>query len=334
MTDALQAAARIADELLFPHALEVDERAEIPAGHFDALAAAGLYGIAGPAGYGGLDLDARAQRRVRELLAGGCLTTAFVWAQHQGIVRRLRAAPAPLRDAWLTDLCAGRRRSGIVLAGLLPGPPRLTIAATGGDGGLVISGAAPAVSGWGYVDVLLVTARRAEDPGTVVYVLVDAADGGLRAQPRRLAALNGTRTVALGFENVRVAASAIVGEQPLAPWEAVGEGVRANGAFGLGVADRCVRLAGDRALAAEVERCRDALDSAPDGDALARARADASIVAMTAAAHLVAGRGSSALDTSEHAQRLAREAVFLLAFGQRPAIQAALLDRLRAPQMP
>jgi hypothetical protein len=52
---------------------------------------------------------------------------------------------------------------------------------------------------------------------------------------------------------------------------------------------------------------------------------------MTAAAHLVAGRGSSALDTSEHAQRLAREAVFLLAFGQRPAIQRALLDGLRGP---
>jgi len=320
--------ARIADDVLFAHALEVDERDEIPGGHFGVLADAGLFGIAGPPEAGGLDLDARAQRRVRATLAGGCLTTAFVWTQHQSVVRRLRQAPAALQQHWLPDLCAGRVRGGLVLAGLLPAPQPL-LRMTPALDGFAISGSAPAVSGWGLVDVLLVTARL-EPEGDVAYVLVDPGAPGLHAQPRTLAALNATRTVALEFHSVRVGAAAVVHVEPLAPWEAAGDGVRANGAFAVGVADRCARIAGEPWMHDAVAERRAALDDAADGDALARARAEAALLAHRLASCLVAGRGSNALDTREHAQRLAREAIFLLAFGQRPAIRRALLDGLGA----
>ena len=316
--------AAIADDTLFASALEVDARAEIPSSHFALLADAGLYGIAGPAQYGGLDLGPREQRRVREVLAGGCLTTAFVWAQHHGVVRRLGDAPAELRDRWLADLCAGRCRAGVVLAGLLPGDPLLRIEPV--RDGFALHGSAPAVSGWGQVDLLLVAARRG--PAEVVHVLVDPAAPGLHARPRTLAAVNGSRTVALSFHGVRVAPGAVVHEQPLAPWEAAGDGVRANGALALGVGGRCARLSGEPALRDEADRRRDALDRAADGDELARARAGAALFAARAAALLVAAGGSSAIDTTEHAQRLAREALFLLAFGQRPAIRSALLEGL------
>jgi hypothetical protein len=114
----------------------------------------------------------------------------------------------------------------------------------------------------------------------------------------------------------------------LPPWAAEGEGVRLNGALSIGVAERCARLAGEPALLADVAAARDALDIAADGDELARARADATLLAMRASWYLVAQRGSAAVDAREHAQRLAREAIFLLAFGQRPAIKRALLDGL------
>ncbi len=320
-----QRVGAIADDLLFAHALEVDATSRIPEGHFDALADAGLYGIAGPRDAGGLDLDARAQRRVRETLAGGCLTTTLVWTQHQGVVRRLRDAPAPLRDAWLADLCAGRRRGGIVLAGLLPGTPRLRAVPAGG--GLRLDGLAPAVSGWGRIDVLLVCARHGDG---VAHLLVDPGAGGLSATPLRLAALDGSSTVRLRFDGVRVERCAVVREEPLAPWEAAGEGVRANGALAIGVAGRCARLCDDDPqLHAEVDARRRALDDAPDGEQLAQARAAAALLASRAAAQLVVRRGASALGAGEHAQRLAREAIFLLAFAQRPSIRRALLDGLR-----
>ncbi len=316
--------ARLADELLFANALDVDAQDQIPPGHFDALAAAGLYGIAGPRDAGGLDLDVVTQRRVREVLAGGCLTTAFVWAQHHGAVRCVRAAPAAIRDAWLAPLCDGRSRAGLALSGLLPGPVALRIARRGS--GWTVHGTSPMVTGWGYIDVILVAARLEEN--AIAFALVDTARPGLRARRRRLAALDAARTVRLDFDGVALGAADVVETVALPRWAAEGESVRSNGVLAIGVAERCARLSSSAPLRAEVAAARDALDAAADGDELAQARADAALLAMRAASRLVAERGSTAIDLQDHAQRLAREAIFLLAFGQRPAIKQALLRGL------
>ncbi len=317
---------RLADDRLFPAALDVDASGEIPATHFEALAAAGMYGLAGPVEAGGADLGAVQQQRIRETLAGGCLTTAFVWAQHHGVVRALRDARHEVRDAWLASLCDGRLRGGLALAGLRPGPSSLRIAAAPGHG-WTISGASPMVTGWGYLDVLLVGARLASDE--IAFALVDTANPGLRATPRRLAALDASRTVELTFDDVAIdGATSLLRTTALPAWAAAGAGVRLNGALAVGVADRCARLADVRSLHADVAAARHALDVAADGDELARARADASLLALRAASYVVSQRGSAAVDMREQAQRLAREAIFLLAFGQRPAIKQALLDGL------
>ena len=324
MSDLEHDVARIADELLFEHALDVDARDDIPRAHFDALADAGLYGIAGPREAGGLDLDVVRQRRIREVLAGGCLSTTFVWAQHHGAVRCVRAAPAPVRDAWLEPLCSGRMRAGLALAGLHPDLAPLRIERRGT--GWTVDGSSPMVTGWGYLDVLLVAARVSS--GGVTFALVDTDLPGLHAQPRRLAALNATRTVALRFDSVALGDADVVETTQMPAWAAEGEGVRINGALAIGVAERCARLTGLAALHADVAQARHALDAATDGEELAQARAGAALLALRAASTVVVARGSAAVDMTEHAQRLAREAIFLLAFGQRPAIKAALLRGL------
>ena len=63
---------------------------------------------------------------------------------------------------------------------------------------------------------------------------------------------------------------------------------------------------------------------------MALARAEASELAVRATAALTVRDGSNSITTDSHAQRLAREAVFLLVFGSRPAIKAALLRKLGA----
>jgi hypothetical protein len=63
---------------------------------------------------------------------------------------------------------------------------------------------------------------------------------------------------------------------------------------------------------------------------MADARAAASELALRAAAALAVRDGSRAVTVDQHAQRLAREAVFLLVFGSRPRIKSALLERLGA----
>jgi hypothetical protein len=54
------------------------------------------------------------------------------------------------------------------------------------------------------------------------------------------------------------------------------------------------------------------------------ARAAASELAQRSAAALVTVQGSRAILAGEHAQRLAREALFLLVFASRPAIKQSL----------
>jgi hypothetical protein len=63
-------------------------------------------------------------------------------------------------------------------------------------------------------------------------------------------------------------------------------------------------------------------------DELPAARAAACELAIRAAAALVVAQGATAILASQDAQRLAREALFLLVFGSRPTIKQALTGLL------
>jgi len=64
--------------------------------------------------------------------------------------------------------------------------------------------------------------------------------------------------------------------------------------------------------------------------ALASAEPPALPAARAPAAELVTSTGGRSILAGQHAERLAREALFLLVFGSRPAIRTALLQRLGA----
>ncbi len=327
----LAEATRIADDILFPEALRTDASGLVPSANLDVLADAGFYGLAGPEDAGGLDVDFPTACRVFEAFAGGCLTTAFVWAQHQGAVLALSAADAPagLRAEWLGPLCRGERRAGVSFAGLLPRPGML---AEEVDGGWVIDGTAPWVSGWGRIDVIHASARAdadAEGGGTIVHVLVDARVGAdISAQPLRLVAVDASGTVTLRFDRCFVPAERVTGTQPYAEWAAQDAlFLRMNGSLALGVAGRSLRLMGPSPLDDELEAVRNQLDTASP-DVMPAARAHASEFALRAATNLIVSEGARALVVDHHAQRLAREAMFLLVFGSRAAIRSALVERL------
>jgi alkylation response protein AidB-like acyl-CoA dehydrogenase len=328
VTDPVAAARALAEDLLFPSAAEVDAAGVVPGSHLDALAAAGLYGLAGPEDAGGLAADPATVAAVIEELAAGDLATAFVWLQHLGPVRALTDGPAELRALFLPDLCAGRRRGGVALqAALRAGPAAVRVRAEGDE--LVLDGAVPWVTGWGLVDVLLVAARDAADD--VVFLLVDAvASPTLTALPQRMVALTASATVELRLDGHRVPADRLVGTVPLAAIRAGdAAGLRPNGSLALGLAARCARLIGPSALDDDLAAARTRLDTAGP-DELPAARAAASALAHRAAGLLVTTTGSRAVLAGAHAERLAREAVFLLVFGSRPAIKQALLAELSA----
>jgi len=328
----LAAARRLADDLLFPDAMRVDRLDVLPAAYLDALAAEGLFGAPAPVEAGGLGLEVRDLGAVVEEVAGGCLAAAFVWIQHFRLVMTLAVggAPAGLRDSWLGPACAGSLRGGIALTGLMPGPPLLRARPAGR--GWRLDGTAPWVTGWGLVDLVLVVARGPDD--TVVTLIMDAAgQPGLTVSRQRLSAVDASVTVRLGFDGVVIPQERCAGQAPFDPAAAVQpEALRINGSLALGLTNRCCRLLGRGPLDHELAACRGRLDAALASGpaAMAAARAAASELAVRATAALAVRDGSTSIMVDQHAQRLAREAVFLLVFGSRPAIKSALLHQFRA----
>lgn len=319
-------AETLAREVLFPAAAATDAAGRLPPGNLDALARAGFYGLFAPTRVGGAGADFATTCLVVEHLAAGCLATTFVWVQHFGLLRRLLLGPAPRRAEWLGPVCRGQRRGGIAFGGLLPGPPVLR-AHPAGDG-WTLGGTAPWVSGWGHIDVLHVAARGPDD--TVVHAAIDATEGaGLTVTRRRLVALDATATVRVDFDHVTVPAERVLLVEPFDPAGAGGRALRVNGSLALGLTRRSCALLGPGPLDDELADRRAALDAADD-DAMAAARAAASELALRAAAAVVVADGSRSAAGEGHGSRLAREALVLLAFGSRPAIKAALLDRLGA----
>jgi alkylation response protein AidB-like acyl-CoA dehydrogenase len=328
-----------------PAAMDVEAAHRVPPEHLDLLAAEGFYGLAGPREAGGLDLPFPAACRIIEILAGACLSTTFVWMQHHGVVRAVAGTDnAALRQRMLGPLCRGERRAGVALAGLLPGPARLRARAT--EGGYLLDGVSPWVTGWEYLDTLHVAARQDDD--TIVWAVLDAgprggagpgasrgagagASSSLTAEPLSMVAVMASSTVQLRFAGHPVPQDRVTGTLPLEQWRSRdAAALRANGSLALGLTGRCCELIGPGPLDEQLARCRTALDTA-DPDAMPGARAAACELALRATAALVVTQGSGAILADHDAQRLAREALFLLVFGSRPPIREALAGLLMWP---
>ncbi|MGZ4133260.1 MAG: acyl-CoA dehydrogenase family protein, partial [Actinomycetota bacterium] len=305
MRDVFEHARGIADEVLFPSALTTDAASLVPRPSLDLLADDGFYGMAAPRAVGGWELGRTDANALIETLASGCLTTTFVWLQHHNAMRAVAASG--LAGAWAAPMARGERRAGIALVGERGGPPLLR-AEPGPERGYVLDGEAPWVTGWGLVDVVLVAARAGD---RVVRLLVDAEPSPtLAVEPLVLVAANASGTVTLRFDGHVVPPERFVNEEPHA--EVVARdaaGLRTNGSLALGVAARCCTLLEDDRLTVELDAVRQELDAAAPDD-LPAARARASAFALQAAATLTVARGARSVLTADHAQRLAREALF------------------------
>jgi alkylation response protein AidB-like acyl-CoA dehydrogenase len=184
------------------------------------------------------------------------------------------------------------------------------------------------VTGWGRVDVVHTAARDLD--GNVVWLLVDAeASPGLEVERLELSAVNASATVSVRFEDHEVGADRVTLIEPMETWTARdAAGLAGNGSVPLGLAHRCASLIGSDLFDGEIALCRRLLRDATS-ETVVEARCRSAELAVRAAAALVATGGGRSVLVNEHAQRLAREAMFLLVFGQTPSIRAAQLRRER-----
>jgi alkylation response protein AidB-like acyl-CoA dehydrogenase len=296
MSDVLERVRVVADEVLFPAALEVDRSGVIPASHWDRLAAEGMYGLAAPPDLGGPGLQ------LPEIIEG---------------------------------LTSGRIRSGVAFAGVIPDPPRMRAARTAdgwrlsGDapfvsGWGIVQRLQVSAGDVETGDVLAVVVEAREQPGIT------------SIERQSLVAADATNTVSLRLDDLVVTDDRVVSRAPRAEFLANQIfAARINGTLPIGLVTRCCRLleeagqgeAADR-IRTERDIVRDRLDAGlADVRAMVAARADGAQLALRAAAALVTAGGGPSLVETSHAQRLAREAVFTLVAASRAELKRELLVR-------
>ena len=311
-------AAQLADNHLFPSALEVDASGVVPSLQLDLVRDAGFHGLFAPVEFGGLGASPETQWAVHESLSGGCLTTSFVWAQHAGPSKAAIETTGPMRQRWAEALATGESRGGVAFAHLnRPGTPVLLAAPRAG--GWEFSGSAPFVTGWGHIDVVLTAARHND---SVVWAMLDAQDCETISSRRlTLAAIDSAVTVELSFDKHPVAEASVISVENFAEWtDRYRKGLRANGSNPLGVAARAAKLLGPSLLDGQLIDARDRINAATVEE-LPAARALLGDLCVRATSALIANVGGSALFMEQQAQRLARESLFLLVQGQTPEIK-------------
>lgn len=162
-----------------------------------------------------------------------------------------------------------------------------------------------------------------------MWLIVDAVENtSLRVERLHLVALNATATVRATFDGLAVPGDRLSGRHP-AGGATPPEVLRLHAALALGVASRCCRLLGPSALDGELSTLRAQLDRL-DADTIAADRARAGQFAVRAAAALMTTTGSRSILLCDHAQRLAREALFTLVYALRPASREHLAQLLGA----
>jgi alkylation response protein AidB-like acyl-CoA dehydrogenase len=335
MTEMLQKASKIADEVLLPAAADVDRTGRIPDSHFRRLAEDGCYGLIAPTEFGGPGVEFPEFLQIIETLASACLTTTFTWLQHHGVVMGLAMTPnTALREEYLARAISGDLRGGGAFSGVIPVPPRVT-ARRCADGWL-LKGDVMFVSGWNIVDVLHVSAVD-EDSGDVVNGLIEARPGAGIAdvQPLDLVAAQASNTVRLVFSDLLLADEMVTTRSNREEFLAgLAIGLRVDSSLALGLIQRALvgmDAAGQPDVAerfrAEAAALRTRFDAAlGDLPSLPALRAACSELALRACAALVVAVGGRGLLRESEAQRLAREALFTLVVASRPQVKSSLLE--------
>ncbi|MFE7741646.1 acyl-CoA dehydrogenase family protein [Nocardia sp. NPDC057455] len=189
--------------VLARHAAKADVEAEFPHESVQALRAAGLFGLLVPTEYGGMGADLGDMVDVAAVLAGGCLSTAMIWAMHcQQVDAVVRHANGRLRAALLPRIAT----EGYYLASVTTEPGKgahlLTArsAIVDTDQQLVIRREAPVVTGGEIADGFLVTMRASADdpPNRVSLVYLDRSQVDAKTvRDWNAMGMRGTRSVGM-----------------------------------------------------------------------------------------------------------------------------------------
>ncbi|MGB3534050.1 MAG: acyl-CoA dehydrogenase family protein [Microcoleaceae cyanobacterium] len=141
-----------------PIANEIDFTPELLQQAFTGLGNLEVLGLKIPSAWGGLSVNARTFSQFQELIARYSGALAFLQTQHQSASAMLsQSSNTALQQAYLPLMSSGKVKLGIGFSQLRrQGKPTLT--ATAVEGGYLLNGLVPWVTGWGIFDEFIAAA--------------------------------------------------------------------------------------------------------------------------------------------------------------------------------
>jgi butyryl-CoA dehydrogenase len=258
---AVQDAVRAyVQDRIAPHAAEWDRDAHFPRDELQGLAALGCYGVAVPTEHDGAGLDYLALAVIlEEIAAGDGATSTIVSVNNCPVCSILMAwADEAQKDRWLKPLARGAMLGAFCLTEPHVGSQAdglKTTAVRDGDG-YVINGVKQFITSGKNGDVAIVMAvtdKAAGKRGISAFVVPTATPGYIVASLETKLGQHASDTAQIVFENCRVAAANLLGEE--------GQGLKIalsgleGGRIGIGAqAIGMARAAFDAALAYAKER--------------------------------------------------------------------------------
>ncbi|WP_460771402.1 acyl-CoA dehydrogenase family protein [Mariniluteicoccus flavus] len=218
--DAFRAAVReVCDAKVAPFAAEADESAEFPQKSFDALFATDMHAPHIPEAYGGVGADALATVIIIEEVARACASSSLIPAVNKLATVPLllsasdevnqRYLPKMANDGAMFSYCLSEPEAGSDVASMK------TQAVREGDE-FVLNGVKRWISNAGtadYYTVFAVTDPEKRTKGISCFVVEKADEGVSFGAPEKKLGIKGSPTREVYFDNVRIPADRMVGDQ-------------------------------------------------------------------------------------------------------------------------
>ena len=210
---------QLADDKIAPRAAEIDETGEFPRDVLDALVAADLHAVHVPEQYGGVGADAIASAIVIEEVARACCASSLIPAVNKlGTMGLLLSGSEELKQRYLPPLARGEVMFSYALSEPEAGSDAAgmkTRAVRDGDA-YVLNGVKRWITNAGeseYYTVMAVTDPSAGSRGISAFVVEKADEGVSFGAPEKKMGIKGSPTREVYFDNVRIPADRMIGEE-------------------------------------------------------------------------------------------------------------------------
>ncbi|UJW34904.1 acyl-CoA dehydrogenase family protein [Saccharothrix sp. AJ9571] len=217
--DLLGLAREIARDELAPLAGEYEDAARFPREQFTLLGKSGLLGLPYSERWGGGEVPYEVYLQVLEEIAGAWMSVGVGLSVHtMSCFALAHHGTDAQRDQWLPDMLEGGLLGAYALSELQAGSDAAALSTRARlDGSeYVVNGTKAWITHGGEADFYTTMVRTSDEPGSggISCLLVDGATPGLSASaPERKMGLTGSTTAQMRFENARVSADRLVGQE-------------------------------------------------------------------------------------------------------------------------